>query len=396
MRKINWIIVKSSGRGVEYGVGTFAKNMLQGLSAYPGFDIFVVEIGSNGTEDFYTENKEGVTYFHFSKAWHLAAQDTVSNLSKHAKSILRVLQPYVPTDRETVVHLNFITQYFLGLEFKSAYNATIIFTQHVFSEAFDSSLFSFDLEREMYEMVDHLVTVTEHGKKLLNERLKTSEKITAIYNGINPYPFTNILLDNSILIKYGLRSTDRFILYSGRLDTIKGLRYLAYAFKKVVNEIPDCRLVVAGDGNFSELIGTCKEVSSNVNYLGFIPFNDLAVLYKHATIGVIPSLEEHCSYVALEMLHSGLPVVASRIGGLEEIFVNGENSFLIETVPDTNNVFGLAPDVDQMAEYMIALLNNDKLRKKYSSDAVERANSLFTSKLMVEKYIAITLKTNKL
>ena len=103
------------------------------------------------------------------------------------------------------------------------------------------------------------------------------------------------------------------------------------------------------------------------------------------------SLEEHCSYVALEMLHSGLPVVASRIGGLKEIFVHGENAFLTDTIPDASNVFGLAPDVGQMAEYIITLLKNKTLREMFSRNAVQRANSIFTTEHMVKNYIGITL-----
>ncbi len=140
-----------------------------------------------------------------------------------------------------------------------------------------------------------------------------------------------------------------------------------------------------------ELINACKEVSSNVNYLGFIPFDDLVTLYKKATIGVIPSLEEHCSYVALEMLHSGLPVVASNLGGLKEIFIHNKNALLVDTIADPTNVFGIAPQIEQMAEQMIILLNNEKLRKKFSECAIKRANDGFTAVQMAKKYVEITL-----
>ncbi len=391
MEKVNWIIVKSKGRGIDYGVGTFVNNMLQGLSSFPNLDIFVIEIGGNTQEDFYIDKKDGITYFHFGKAWHLAGEDTVSNLSKHARNTLRILQPFIPNNRRTVVHLNFIYQHFLGKEFKKVYNAFVISTQHVFTEEFNEKLYSFDLEKQNFQLADQVVAVTKHGKEYLIGRGNAGEKITPIYNGINPMLFKDNVGSEDILKKYGISSSEKFILYSGRLDPIKGLKYLAEAFKITVKEIPNCRLVVAGDGDSSELINACQEVSSNIHCIGFIPFQDLIALYKHATIGVIPSLEEHCSYVALEMLHSGLPVVASKLGGLKEIFVHDENALLVDTVPDSTNVFGIAPDVKQMGESIITLFNDDALRNRFSINGKRRAINEFTSSQMAQKYIDLTL-----
>lgn len=155
----------------------------------------------------------------------------------------------------------------------------------------------------------------------------------------------------------------------------------------------NCRLIIAGNGDYDSLISYTSKFSSNVNFLGFIPFEDLCMLYKISDIGVIPSLEEHCSYVALEMLHSGLPVVATCLGGLKEIFVHGENALLADTVPDAGNMFGLAPNVGQLAEYIITLLNNASLREKFSRNAEQRANSIFSTELMVEKYYGIVINT---
>lgn len=391
MEKTNWIIVKGKGRGIEYGVGTFVNNLLKALSSFPDIEIFVLEIGSNKEDDFCIEVKDGVTYFHFSKAWHLAGEDTVANLSKHARNTLRLLQPYIPNDRKTVVHLNFIYQHFLGKEFKNVYNAFLIATQHVFIEEFDENKFSYDLEKQTCQLVDRVVTVTKHGREYLIGRGNSPENIASIYNGIDPALFIDKVGSEEVLNKYGINPKEKFILYSGRLDPIKGLKYLAEAFKITVKEIPNCHLVVAGDGDSHELMNVCQEVSSNIHCIGFIPFQDLIAFYKEATIGVIPSLEEHCSYVALEMLHSGLPVVASKLGGLKEIFVHNENALLVDMVYDTTNVFGIAPDVNQLADNIITLFNNECLREKFSTNGRKRAINEFTSSLMAQKYIGLTL-----
>ena len=116
----------------------------------------------------------------------------------------------------------------------------------------------------------------------------------------------------------------------------KGLSYLFMAMGQLIKKIPNCRLVMAGNGNFESLINLTKNISGHVSFLGFIPFEDVVSLCHEADIGVIPSLQEQCSYVALEMMHCGLPVVASDIGGLKEIFVHKQDAMLINIIPDTN------------------------------------------------------------
>jgi len=173
------------------------------------------------------------------------------------------------------------------------------------------------------------------------------------------------------------------------LDAGKGLQYLLEAFVLVVESNPECHLVLAGDGDFKDIIEHARPVSSQVSYLGFIPFSDLLALYRESTIGVIPSLKEECSYVALEMLHCGLPVVASNVGGLKEIFSHNIDAFLVETIAVSDNLYHEAPKVDQLAAYMNCLIANKQTREKFSTSAQEKAQSQFTDVAMIDKYIAL-------
>ena len=152
---------------------------------------------------------------------------------------------------------------------------------------------------------------------------------------------------------------------------------------------------MAGNGNFESIINLTKNISGHVSFLGFIPFEDVVSLCHEADIGVIPSLQEQCSYVALEMMHCGLPVVASDIGGLKEIFVHNENALLTSMIPDTNNGLGIAPDVEQLENNMFNLLTNDEMRAKFSQNAVKRANKMFTADIMAENYLQTIKKLNQ-
>ena len=167
----------------------------------------------------------------------------------------------------------------------------------------------------------------------------------------------------------------------------KGLLYLFMAMEQLIKKIPNCRLVMAGNGNFESIINLTKYFSGHISFLGFIPFEDVVSLCHEADIGVIPSLQEQCSYVALEMMHCGLPVVASDIGGLKEIFVHNENALLTNMIPDTENGHGKVPDVEQLERNMFHLLTDDELREKFSQNAVKRANKMFTAGIMTENYL---------
>ncbi len=391
MQKTNWIILKSKDRGIDYGVGTFIKQLSHGLTARKEINVFVLEIGITGSRSFTIRKQDGITILEIPLEENTKGIDSKRNQEKLSRNITRVVSQYIPKSAVTVVHMNYLFQYFVGIELRRALNGKLIFTQHVFTldEKVESNFF--DTENHTYQLVDKIITVTKHGKDHLVKKGVEADKIEVIYNGIDPTHFNT--KNNDILEKYGLGRNEKIILYSGRIDPIKGLDYLCDAFELLIETFPGCRLVIAGNGNYESVIKKARKFSGNISYLGFIPFEDVVVLYHEADIGVIPSLEEHCSYVALEMLHSGLPVVASKLGGLKEIFIHGENALLADTNEDNTNIYGVAPDVNQLERYMHTILNNISLRNKFSMKAKERAK-MFTTETMITNYLKTVKNLN--
>ena len=388
MEKTNWIILASEGRGNQYGVGTFIRQLSAGLVKKEEIAVFVLSIGIEKEKAFEIKKEKGITILYIPLTEQIRETDTRKNQERIAGSIARVVLQYISPAEINVVHMNFIFQYFIAREFKQKLNGLVLFTQHVFTfdETFNSNYF--DTEQETYHLADRIVTVTRHGKEHLARKGVNKNKIRVIFNGIDPAPF-NQKYPINIKEKYGLPENEYLILFSGRIDPVKGLDYLASAFERLLKRLPDCRLVIAGNGNFESLIKATCRFSSRISFLGFIPFEDLALLYHAATIGVLPSREEHCSYVALEMLFCGLPVVASNLGGLKEIFIHNENAFLVNMVPAPANLYKTAPDVDQLAGFMYELLLNEPLRQEFSQNALARANLIFTKKTMVKNYFEL-------
>lgn len=359
-----------------------------------GISIYVLKLDSENISCFKSEKIAGITYLKVPKLNEKKSIDTKTNQIKIAKSIIRVILAYIPDKERSIIHMNFTFEYFIGKELALALNGLMIFTQHI--TLFDAIEFDkFNIEEEVYKIADAIVAVTNNGKDHLLQKSVSSEKLVTIHNGVNLDVLNNYKHEN-IRTKFGFKKDVNLILYSGRLDTGKGLCYLIEAFKLIIKKISNCHLVLAGDGDFKDIIELSRPISSHVSYLGFIPFSDLLALYHESTIGVIPSLKEECSYVALEMLYSGLPVVASSVGGLKEIFTHNRDALLVETTTDSGCSCNEIPKVKQMARYMESLLINEQIRIQFSRNARKKAMSEFTSDIMINKYLRLVNKPAKI
>ena len=387
MQQTNYIILSSKDRGTDYGVGTFIRHLSRGLVSIPGIMVCILEIGTSPNKSFTVRKQDNFLIFSIPLKENTKEFDSIKNQEKLARNTVRVVSKYLPPCDKTVIHINYVFQHFIAKELKTALSGILVFTQHItiFNDMFSESVFNTEIET--CKLVDRVVTVTQHGKGHLAVKGVDKNKIEVIYNGIDPEDFNTEKQYSEVRQKYGLTRDEKLILYSGRIDPVKGLDYLCAAIKQLIEDMPSCRLVIAGNGSYESIIPKTGRFSANVSYLGFIPFEDLAALYHIADIGVIPSLEEQCSYVALEMLHSGLPVVASNVGGLKEIFIHNENALLVDVVLDKSNMYGIAPDVKQFKNYMLKLLGNKKLRDRFSTNAITRTNRYFTLKNMVNRYL---------
>jgi glycosyltransferase involved in cell wall biosynthesis len=93
----------------------------------------------------------------------------------------------------------------------------------------------------------------------------------------------------------------------------------------------DEHVVVAGEGGDREqLESLASELGASVTFPGWVQKPDMPALVGRAHVQVVPSRSEAQGMVALEALAAGTPVIASRVGGLPEAIVEGENYFLVE------------------------------------------------------------------
>ena len=171
-----------------------------------------------------------------------------------------------------------------------------------------------------------------------------------------------------------------YILYLGRLIKTKGVDVLIRAFAEICKDHPTLSLKIAGDGAEMEALKELARslyMSEHINFLGTVRGESKVCLLSGALFLACPSREESFGIVNLEAMASGLPVVATKIGGILDVIQDGENGFLIE--PD---------DAGQLTEKMRLLLESHELRQRMSLRALQSV-SRFDWSHIIQDYLRV-------
>lgn len=170
--------------------------------------------------------------------------------------------------------------------------------------------------------------------------------------------------------------------FSGRLVQEKGVGVLVQAFAKVVAQIPEARLILAGEGpereRLTKLI-TDLSLSSSISVLGHLPRPELEQHFATAWVQAVPSSwAEPFGMVAAEAMMRGTSVVASDCGGLTEIVRDGQTGFL---VPPN--------DVNALAAALLLLLRNREMSERMGRAGREVALACFSDVTYVDKFVRL-------
>jgi len=205
------------------------------------------------------------------------------------------------------------------------------------------------LDRIALRYPDVVVTVSNRLKNLLIESGVPESKILVIYNAIGKEQLRPDLTPDEVRAKYGIKQGDKIIGVVGRLSPEKGVEVFLQAFKKAINQIPNLRGIIIGDGQEKErLINFCSEngLKDKVIFTGYQ--NNIANFYQMMDLLVLPSFSEGLPNVVLEAMAFKIPVISTSVGGAPEIITDGQNGLLI---PPGN------PEI--MAEKIIGLMSSD-------------------------------------
>jgi D-inositol-3-phosphate glycosyltransferase len=201
-------------------------------------------------------------------------------------------------------------------------------------------------ERELTNDCQRIIAATEKGKEELVSFCSASpDRISVIPCGVNLELFRNIDKDTARR-NLGFNG-HKILLLVGRIDPLKGIDRLLMALSKLNGQKPKL-LVIGGDEDSKHEMERLQRLSHSLNIQGSVTFagivdqKELPLYYSAADVCVIPSYYESFGLVALESLACGTPIVATRVGCIENIVLQGKNGYMLENNAPVRLADGIA------------------------------------------------------
>jgi glycosyltransferase involved in cell wall biosynthesis len=219
--------------------------------------------------------------------------------------------------------------------------------------------------KEYLQACDHVISPSKSMNALMVKEFQVQKPITVIPTGINLMSYERV--DRFRMRgKFGWNG-DFVIISTGRLALEKNWRDLIQAGSQVIKNNMHVKLVLLGDGpQRKELEHQAKElgVSNKVEFVGMVPYEDVASYLVAADLYAFTSLTETQGLGTLEAMAAGLPVAAYEADGTRDVVVNGENGLLTEA---NSNV---------LAQVIMNLINESGQIKKLGAGALSTARQL--------------------
>lgn len=205
---------------------------------------------------------------------------------------------------------------------------------------------------------DRIIVHTQQDRETLIKKGLKSEKVVVIPHGA--YTFFKKYA------KSETESNENCVLFFGYIGENKGIEYLVKAIPIVSQEIPDIKVVIAGEGDFPKYRKFIKDESKFEIYNEFIPNEKVPELFQRAKVVVLPytSHRGHSGVINIAFAF-GKPVIATNVGNLPEMLGYGKLGLVIPP-----------RDPKALAQAIVKLLKDHDLKKKMGNNAYKKAQEL--------------------
>ncbi len=285
----------------------------------------------------------------------------------------------IKREKIELIHAHWLVpQGLIGIVYKKLYGIPLIITVHGV-EVFLLKTRPFDsIARFVLNSCDTCTVNSSATKEAVLGITDVKDKLKVIPMGVDLNRFS----DGRGIKKRNAKG--KTILTVVRLAERKGVKYLISTMPMVLKAHPDTRLVIVGEGPEKEpLMKLSKElgVGENVIFTGGIPNEKLPSFYGSSDVFVLPSIvdsrgdTEGLGVVLLEAMAAGCPAIASDVGGIPDIIENDKNGFLVQQ-----------KSPEQLAEKIIILLENKKLREKFKENGLKTVKEKFDWGVIAERF----------
>ena len=321
------------------------------------------------------------------------------NFENQHQKMFQTLSQNVEMSQHTlqaeIVHCHTWYTHLAGLFTKQLLQIPLILTTHSlethrpwkFEQLGNGYFLSRWIEQQAYNAANGVIAVSQQMKIDVVEAYGINpEKVTVIHNGIDP-EFYKPTFDDTLLLKYDINPDVPFVLFVGRITRQKGISQLIGAAKYFHD---NCQIVLCAGAPDTEeiasettiLVKELQSIRDGVILISeMLPRDQIKILYSHARAFVCPSLYEPFGIINLEAMSCETAVVASSIGGIPEIIVEGETGFLIPLESVSRTDFNPKnPELFQknIAEKVNLLLSNESLSIKMGKAGRNRVLDIFS------------------
>ena len=323
-----------------------------------------------------------------------AFNDSNSKLKAVFQTLSTCIQMNAKDSHADIVHCHTWYAQFAGIVAKLCYGIPLVITTHSLEplrpwkreqlgRGYDASSW---VEKTAIEMADAIIAVSKETKDDVLKYFNVDEsKIKVIYNGINlqEYVVTN---ETSTLKAYGIDQTKPYVLFVGRITRQKGIIHLVNAIKYID---PETQIVLCAGApdtpdiakEMEESVAEVKKTRKNVIWIDkMLNKKEVIQLYSHADVFCCPSIYEPFGIINIEAMACKTAVVASAVGGIKEVVVEGETGILVPLEQQTTAPFEpVNPDKfsRDLANGINKLINNKALRETMALNGRKRVEDYF-------------------
>ena len=349
-----------------------------------------VEVRSFGDQDV-NENHLTVKGFSYESS---TFNDSDSKLKPVFQTLSTGLHMNAEAIEADVIHCHTWYAHFAGIMAKLCYGKPLVITTHSLEplrpwkreqlgRGYDASSW---IEKTAIEMADALIAVSEETKEDVLKHFNVDEsKVKVIYNDINLQEYITTS-ESDTLDAYNIDKTKPYVLFVGRITRQKGIIHLVNAIKYIH---PDTQIVLcAGAPDTKEIgiemekaVAEVQKTRNNVIWIDkMVTKKEIIQLYSHAAVFCCPSIYEPFGIINIEAMACNTAVVASAVGGIKEVVVDGETGILVSVEQQKEAPFEpVNPDkfAKDLADGVNKLIENPQMREDMAKKGRKRVEDYF-------------------
>ena len=300
-----------------------------------------------------------------------------------------------------IVHCHTWYSHFGGIVAKLNYGIPLVITVHSLEplrpwkreQLAGGYDFSVWVEKTALEMADAIIAVSAETKRDIERLFDVDPKrVHVIHNGIDLDEYRRVDATDA-LVRDGIDPKLPYVLFVGRITRQKGIVHLVRAIPFMDDDFsvvlcagaPDTPEIAA---EMNEALAAAQKKRKNIFWIEEMLDRPAVIeLYSHAAVFCCPSIYEPFGIINLEAMACETAVVASAVGGIKEVVVDGETGFLVpvDFVEETFKLANPEKFSHDLAARINQLMKDPKKREKFGKAGRKRAEEMFSWTKIAEK-----------